>query len=345
MKNLDKYKIQSLLFSDWILHTLIWIGYFLISLTFYLNYLPLKDIYLSFERVLLFNCVYIALFIPVPYLVIYLKNKINYTLLFLPLAIVLIFLISPFYAFIDQLFLLDKQPQWFLNTGHLFSRVPYLILLTFIVYWANIKSKYEHELKKKEEVEKLRKQAELDMLISQISPHFLFNALNNLNSLIYMAPSKASEHVVKISELLRYVIDDGEKDLVEMEKEICYLENYIELYSNKYRHKGSVEFQKLIEEKVHIQPLLFINFVENAFKHCRLQLPKDFIEVNLKVTAKAIEFECSNTFEKTEVSKDATSGIGLKNVKERLQLLYPESHTLKTCTRDDIFTVYLKIDR
>jgi len=170
-------------------------------------------------------------------------------------------------------------------------------------------------------------QAELHMLKNQINPHFFFNTLNNLYGLSVEKSDQAPEVILKLSDIMRYTIYEGQKDLVPIQSDIAYLENYIEL--NKIRHHKSVDisFNHMVEDpECHIPPLLLIMLVENAFKHgAETLIDKAFIHMQLMATREQIYFEISNNFDPSESNKP---GIGLKNLKRRLELLYPERHLL-----------------
>ncbi|MBS3739445.1 MAG: histidine kinase [Psychroflexus sp.] len=336
-----KADIKSFFLSDYATHVFIWLFFYLISLDFFLQYLPLIGLHFSTEKVITYCTIYIALFIPIPYFILSLRKKISDLGLYVLIAFLIILLISPLFTLIDYLFIYNNKPNWFFNIPHLLSRVPYLIILTFILHWVNFRSKYKEEQRRKEREEKLKKQAELNMLISQISPHFFFNLLNNLNSLIYSNQDLASEQVVRISDLLRYVIYEGRKDKVCISQEVEYLENYIYL-CKKQKDFGKVSFKHEITKKTEIQPLLFINFVENAFKHCRLE-DNDYIRVSLKSSDSSIEFECINTFYPDQYTNNEVSGLGLNNIRERLEISYPEKYILKTDSTNNVYKVNLII--
>ena len=167
------------------------------------------------------------------------------------------------------------------------------------------------------------------MLKNQINPHFFFNTLNNLYGLSVEKSDQAPEVILKLSDIMRYTIYEGQKDLVPIQSDIAYLENYIEL--NKIRHHKSVDisFNHMVENPdCQIPPLLLIMLVENAFKHgAETLIDKAFIHMQLMATREQIYFEISNNFDPSE-SKEP--GIGLNNLKRRLELLYPEKHSLIT---------------
>ena len=185
-------------------------------------------------------------------------------------------------------------------------------------------------------------QAELLHLRSQSNPHFFFNTLNNLYGLTIKNSKQAPEVILKLSEMMRYTIYQGEKSSVTIKNEITYLENYIELHKIRYKKSVLITFNHTIDETLTIAPLLSINLLENAFKHGVDTLEEDaFIKISLTSDAKVIYFFIENNFDETE--KNQTKGIGLTNLKRRLSLLYPKKHTLKFTRLNNIYNVTLKI--
>jgi sensor histidine kinase YesM len=344
--NTKYHGMKKILFSDTINHILVWVLYFFISWSFYGDYLPLHNIIISSHRLFVFNCFYIGLFIPTPYLVIYLKKKLfatqQYVLFFVFVTSIFV-VASSLFALLDRLFLFHQQPAWFFTFGHLMARIPYLIILSLIINWIQIRSDYHKQKQQQEELEKLKNEAELNMLIAQISPHFLFNALNNLNSLIHTNSEKASNVIVKLSDLLRYVIYEGKKDKVFIKDEIVYIENYISLNTMKKRIEHKITFKSDIKYNAQIQPLIFINFIENAIKHGSLENEMDLIKIELSASEKMIEFICVNSIAKNS-SKDKTSGIGIENIKGRLKALYPNTHQLTIDVTDSFYKVKLNLE-
>lgn len=167
--------------------------------------------------------------------------------------------------------------------------------------------------------------AELMFLKSQVSPHFFFNMLNNLYGLVAKDPQKAQELILKLSDMMRYSIYEGEKESVTIEEEIIFLKNYIELHKMRYHKEINVDFDSDIDENLKIVPLLFIILLENAFKHGIENLRENaYIKMSLVSSKKEICFAIENNYEKTENKE----GIGLKNLKRRLELIYPNQHEL-----------------
>lgn len=184
--------------------------------------------------------------------------------------------------------------------------------------------------------------AELLHLRSQLSPHFFFNTLNNLYALTIKNSKQAPEVILKLSEMMRYTIYEGEKQRVSIQDEITYLENYIELHKIRYKNPVLFEFNHSIDTTLTIAPLLFINLLENAFKHGVETLTQNaFIKMNLTNDAEFIYFSIENNFDKK--ADDTPKGIGLINLKRRLSLLYPQTHALAFSKNKNLYTATLKV--
>lgn len=186
-----------------------------------------------------------------------------------------------------------------------------------------------------------RKNAQLQALKTQINPHFIFNTLNNIYSLVYQNSEKALPAIEELGQLLRYSTKDLEKDFITLDKEIGYLDSLIEL--EKLRIKNPellIVEKKLSHPKLNISPMLLVPFVENAFKHGDFR-NKGF-EMKISDENKMLHFYLLNY--KKEKMKDSVSGIGIENVRKRLEILYPKKYELNMIETETNFTVDLKID-
>jgi len=195
-------------------------------------------------------------------------------------------------------------------------------------------------------IEKEKLDTEIKFLKSQINPHFLFNALNNIYTLTVIKSDKAPDHLMRLSGMLRYMLYDSNDGKVSLQKEIDYLENYISLASLKDSRGLNVKVDlEKSQAGLKVAPLLFIPFVENAFKHSKIEdLKNGFINLSLKTSNKQIEFSIENSIPNTVFKKDKVGGIGLPNTKQRLELLYPNKHELKISDNGKAYSVYLKLD-
>ncbi|MDB4923042.1 sensor histidine kinase [Mucilaginibacter sp.] len=195
---------------------------------------------------------------------------------------------------------------------------------------------------RQQEFEKEKAAAELTFLRSQLNPHFLFNSINDIYSLTYQQSEHAPAALLKLSEILRYMLREGREDTMPIQSEIKYLENVIELQRISTKGAACINFN--IEGYIgsqKIATLLLIAFVENAFKHGVLSDPGQPVEIKLLATNEEIHFTVHN--KKNRGQKDKTAGIGLNNVRRRLALIYPGRHNLTIDDQPEFYTVNLKL--
>jgi sensor histidine kinase YesM len=188
-----------------------------------------------------------------------------------------------------------------------------------------------------------KQSSELALLKFQLSPHFLFNTLNNIYSLVYKKSDNAPAAVMKLSEIMRYMLYDTSTEKVPLDKEIKYLQSFNELQQLRLKNENFVEMSVEGDtSKVSITPMLLIPFVENAFKHGDKKVKSPGIKINIKVEDKTIHFSSLN-FIANNVSqqKDVVGGIGLQNVKRRLDLLYADRYSLDISEEDNKYMVEL----
>ena len=187
---------------------------------------------------------------------------------------------------------------------------------------------------------------ELSFLRSQINPHFIFNILNNLVALEQMKSPELGPTILTLSSLMQYMLYETDKERVELSKEIEYLQSYIDLQQQRFGPKVPVTSNLEINDSFfEIEPMLLIPFIENAFKHGIGMIENPTIEINLNVKGDVLFFNVKNRFNKASSEvKDKTSGIGLGNVKRRLELLYGDQHTLDISQNKDWFSVSLKLN-
>lgn len=199
-----------------------------------------------------------------------------------------------------------------------------------------------------QELKQQKLEAELNFLKAQIHPHFLFNTLNNLYALTLKKSDNAPEVVMKLSELLHFMLYEGNTPAISLEKELNLIDSYIELEKIRYNERLDIQFEKLGEFKSkEIPPMLLMPFVENAFKHGASDEAGDVkIQIDLKVKKYTLNFIVKNS--KTENSKsgdqDYKKGVGLKNVKRRLELLYNGYYTLDTKESETQYRVSLSLE-
>lgn len=193
--------------------------------------------------------------------------------------------------------------------------------------------------------EKNELEAEFRFLKAQVNPHFIFNTLNNIYFLINKNSSKAGEAILSLSNLLRYRIYERSESESIIENEIQCIKELIGLEKLRNDENLKVEFNVKGNFMHHkIEPLLFIPFVENAFKHCGVSKSGKWISINFELTASEVRFHCSNSkLSFYSTSDNVHSGIGIKNVRSRLQLLYPQNHQLLINDVEETYSVELTI--
>lgn len=197
-----------------------------------------------------------------------------------------------------------------------------------------------------QQIDREKLQTELELLKSQVHPHFLFNTLNNLYSLTLNKSDRASAVVLKLSDLLRYMLYECNVPAVSLKKELDFLRNYIALEQLRYgdRLDMSVSISGDHEHKL-IAPLLLIPFLENAFKHgTSEQLEQAWMHIELSVQGTTLKFKVINSRETMPHEENYTGGIGLQNVQKRLQLLYPNKHDLRIVAGEETFMVMLNVE-
>jgi len=199
--------------------------------------------------------------------------------------------------------------------------------------------------KQKEILEKEKVLSELAFLKSQLNPHFIFNVLNNICSLSRKKSDDTETAIIKLSHLMRYNLYTSEEKFVDFEKEIQYLNDYIDIQKMRLSKETKINLKTEGNlSNVKVEPLLFIPFVENAFKHGIISQNRTDIEIFFKIIENKIIFKISNMFENKVENFNNESGIGLKNVQRRLNILYPEKHILKVKNENNIFIVDLIIE-
>lgn len=220
------------------------------------------------------------------------------------------------------------------------------ILISGFAMGLGVMKKLKLNEEKQKELEKEKLNSELAFLKNQVSPHFFFNTLNNIYSLIGIDGPTAQDSVLKLSKLMRYLLYESEHGETLMSHEIDFMNNYIDLMKLRLspRVELQIDFPKEFPDFT-IPPLLFVPFVENAFKHGVSSRDRSFINIQMKIDDDRIHFYSENSIGKVSQPDDLQhSGIGLENVKKRLNLLFPEQHELKIEQHEEIFSVKLSIE-
>jgi LytS/YehU family sensor histidine kinase len=238
-------------------------------------------------------------------------------------------------------------PKIFISIFYIYAIVAFVATFHLIKHWyKHQQTTYQLE-QTAQQLVKEKLEAELKLLKSQINPHFLFNTLNNLYALTLHHPHKAPEMVYKLSQLMNYMLYDGNQAEVPLEKEIHYIENYIDLEKIRYDKQVDVSLNVYDNvEGVMIAPLLLLPFVENSFKHGlsnRISGGWIRIDILLQNNTLVMKVENSKSDPHKEKSIKPISGIGLQNVKKRLALIYPDQYNLQLMDEEETYLVVLKI--
>lgn len=232
-----------------------------------------------------------------------------------------------------------KGTRWhFYIFDNLYWGGRFIMWATLIWYIIN----YTKLEKEKYDILKSKNQAEVNFLRSQINPHFIFNTLNNIYSLVYHKSDKALPAIDKLSELMRFITDDAGKEQIKLSKEISYIHSIIELATLRNANASHIEFNVDGNiEAQYIAPLILIPFVENGLKHGDISNPAQPFTITLTATGNSILLQTVNLVKHKQ--GDDTKGIGLDNVKKRLALLYPNQYSLEIDDSNNIYTCNLKI--
>lgn len=199
--------------------------------------------------------------------------------------------------------------------------------------------------KRQKELEKQNLQSELQLLKSQINPHFLFNTLNNIDSLIRSNPEKASNALIQISDMMRYMIYETNASTIPLRKELTYIENLLHLQQLQYANTHLADYSVAGNpESIQVAPMLFAPFIENAFKHCTDKTKEGAIHIAFEIKDKLVSCKICNISDKTQhINKESTSGIGLHIVKRRLELLYRNEYKLNIEEKNNLYCVALTL--
>lgn len=238
----------------------------------------------------------------------------------------------------------EHQPSFWVANGNKWLTDVFGAIIALMIFYAI----FSWIFKQWKNIQKLKNEkaiAELALLKNQINPHFFFNTLNNLYSLIKNDPDTAQAYVLKLSDMMRFTIYKGKEEMVTLQDEVTYLNNFIELQTARYHKKIVIDFQQNIKNReTLIPPLLFIILLENAFKHGVESLVDNaFIRIQLREDEHRIDFSIKNNFDLDELSK--TNGIGLKNLKDRLNLLFPNAHNLTYESDTNIYLAKLELHK
>jgi sensor histidine kinase YesM len=266
----------------------------------------------------------------------YRKKYVIYAALFISTVILYIYLFSLFFAYV------------FSEKFDYYSSAVFVFFIVLIATSLKVIKRSINERFLLQEIKAKQVQTELELLKTQINPHFLFNTLNNLYGMARKQEKATADGIARLSHLMRYMIHDSQVDRISLEKEVDQIKRLIELQKLRFADEDRIDINFKIEgqtKSVLIPPMLMIPFVENAFKHgISLQAPS-FIHIHLQAEPETLQLSIKNSCHDIPSRKDEfNSGIGLQNVKRRLELLYPNSHELSTCKAGDVYEVNLVLE-
>lgn len=240
-------------------------------------------------------------------------------------------------------FLIKSKPFIFQRSASFNLTAFLLTVAASIIYKMTQDKSTSDKIVQQKQEENLK--SELSFLRSQISPHFVFNVLNNIVALIRLKSDQLEPTVMKLSSLMQYMLYETDEEKVMLKTEAEYLQSYIDLQQQRFGSKVALNTLIEIDENMcTIEPMLMIPFVENAFKHGVGMIDKPQIDISLHTKGKVLYFEVRNKYNENRETKDKTSGIGLTNVKRRLNLLYGNQHELLISKKEGWFSVSLKIN-
>jgi len=220
----------------------------------------------------------------------------------------------------------------------------YIVPLIFSIAIKTTKRWAKTEAERKEAAN-FKLQSELQHLHYQLQPHFFFNSLNNIYSMVDISPDQAKKSIHSLSKLMRYMLYETNMDLVPLSKEIDFMKKYIDLMKLRVSDKTEVSYNFATEETgIQIAPLLFISLIENAFKHGVAASKESHINISMMCDEKTVLFKIQNDNHPKNTEDKSGSGIGLQNLTKRLKLLYPNKHSFNTIVKDNRFSVHLKIE-
>jgi two-component system LytT family sensor kinase len=241
--------------------------------------------------------------------------------------------------------LIHSRPFKILNSV-LFNLIPFLAVLAIGTASRQAQDKVRSDkLLQQRQEENLK--TELSFLRSQISPHFMFNVLNNMLAMARLKSDQLEPTIIKLSSLMRYILYETDEETVSLKKETEYLQSYIDLQRQRIGNKVQLKVRlEPGEDPYTLAPMLLIPFIENAFKHGMSAIDEPMIDIELYTSANMLYFRVANKFNPGAAAevKDKTSGIGLQNVKRRLNLLYDNRYSLLINDIDNWFTVSLQLN-
>ncbi|MBD3617093.1 MAG: histidine kinase [Gracilimonas sp.] len=230
--------------------------------------------------------------------------------------------------------------EWYEMLGIGFIYISFTTLLHFAKGWFQ----QQEDITKLAKLEKENKRSELQALRAQVNPHFLFNSLNTIYNEALKKTDKAPRLILKLSDMLRYVVDKMDQERVALQEEIEYLTHFVELHKERINEPNKVEFQTQGNfSDMEIAPLLLIIFIENCFKHSDLTDKDAVISILLKQEGNELTLHCKNTVYVEDNNHEKSTGMGIQNARRRLELAYENRHALEISRKGNIYETTLKM--
>jgi two-component system, LytTR family, sensor kinase len=298
------------------------IGFLYLMVVFYLFYLVMVPRFLNRKKV--------AAFFGFSFIVVLIMPFFGYTFLFLSRAL----FDGTFHNFYRDYSL----------RMHMSGYYPVLTAAVFGSFFGVIINWFS-TMNQKSELDRQKLAVELELLKSKLNPHFLFNTLNNIDSLIHHDPEEASAALIRLSDIMRYLTYETTSDVVYLKRETEYIHNLIELHRMRIKTPDDIRFEVVGDQNVLISPALFVPLIENAFKFASFRIKKPSVDIRLSSLEGIIEFEISNYYENHKHDpKPDHSGYGIINLKKRLDLAYPDKYQLIIEPGEMLYHVKLTIN-
>lgn len=226
----------------------------------------------------------------------------------------------------------------FVSFLDLLTGIVALIMRGFITWYK--------ELKLKEELQEKNHKMEMALVKAQLDPHFLFNTLNNIDILILKNPTEASTYLNKLSDIMRFMLFETKTDKILLAKEIEYIEKYIALQKIRTANTNYINYEVTgVPDHRTIAPMIFLPFIENAFKHTTNKKLDNAINIHILIEDEVIKLECINKFNPKRKLKEGSNGLGNELIEKRLQLIYPAQHVLEVVKGEEEYSVRLTINQ
>lgn len=316
-----------------------------------LSYLILINILKVSAEIQKIDLIYTTIFHVPVFLVVYLNLQVSFPLFFekrryvfyLFFVVVIVMLGVGFYFFLFNHWIDHIFPGYYFIAYYSFWDISLFFVIYISVSGLLHLARSWFQL---QELEKERTSAELKALKSQLNPHFLFNSLNSIYSLARKNSQQVPDKIVQLSDLLRHIIYESDVEFIPLEKEVEMVKNYIELQNLRSVEPDRIKLEIKGEIKgKRIAPLLFLPFVENSFKHgLKGEIHDSYVRIKIETTAQTLLFNIKNNKgENVEIADSKYKGIGIENVKKRLELIYPGKHSLVISENEEKFEVNLQI--